>query len=131
MTSTAGPNARRWPKDWGATSVSIRQISAVIGINDEAALEAVRTVQASGRGVPEDISVVGFDDIATAAMSSPALTTMQVDKRGMGQNAVELLIWRLRNPTLAPMTLMMHARLVERESIRSQRAPEELVPLEL
>jgi DNA-binding LacI/PurR family transcriptional regulator len=39
----------------------------------------------------------------------------------MGQNAVELLVWRLRNPTLAPMTLMMRARLVERESVRDLR----------
>ncbi len=96
-------------------------VTAIVGINDETALESVRALQSMGRRVPDDISVIGFDDIALSGLSNPALTTMQVDKRGMGQNAVELLVWRLRNPTLAPMTLMMRARLVERESVRDLR----------
>ena len=96
-------------------------VTAIVGINDETALESVRALQSMGRNVPDDISVIGFDDIALSGLSNPALTTMQVDKRGMGQNAVELLVWRLRNPTLAPMTLMMRARLVERESVRDLR----------
>jgi LacI family transcriptional regulator len=96
-------------------------VTAIVGINDETALESVRALQSMGRRVPDEISVIGFDDIALSGLSNPALTTMQVDKRGMGQNAVELLVWRLRNPTLAPMTLMMRARLVERESVRDMR----------
>lgn len=96
-------------------------VTALVGINDETALESVRALQSMGRKVPQDISVIGFDGIALSGLSNPALTTMQVDKRGMGQNAVELLVWRLRNPTLAPMTLMMRARLVERESVRDLR----------
>ncbi|MCU0507913.1 MAG: LacI family transcriptional regulator [Anaerolineae bacterium] len=96
-------------------------VTAIVGINDETALESIRALQSMGRRVPEDVSVVGFDDIALSGMSNPALTTMQVDKRGMGQNALELLMWRLRNPTLAPMTLMMRARLVERESVHDRR----------
>lgn len=102
-------------------------ITAVVGANDETALETMRALQAAGRRVPDDISVAGFDDIAIAGLSNPALTTMRVDKRGMGQNALELLIWRMRNATLAPMTLMMHARLVERESVRTMRVTEEAV----
>lgn len=96
-------------------------VTAIVGINDETALESIRALQSLGRRVPDDVSVIGFDDIALSGMSNPALTTMQVDKRGMGQNAVELLLWRMRNPTLAPMTLLMRARLVERESVRDLR----------
>ncbi len=97
---------------------SFPQITAVMGVNDEVALTALRVVQGMGLRVPEDISVIGFDDIALAARNRPGLTTMQVDKRGMGQSALQVLIWRLQNPTLAPMTLMLHPRLVERESVR-------------
>jgi LacI family transcriptional regulator len=96
-------------------------VTAILGINDETALESMRALQTMGLRVPDDISVIGFDDITQSALSNPALTTMQVDKRGMGQNALEVLIWRMRNPTLAPMTLMMRARLIERESVRDLR----------
>ncbi len=97
------------------------EITAVVGVNDEVALTAVRVVEEMGRSVPRDMSVVGFDDIALAAHSRPALTTMQVDKRGMGQCALQVLTWRMQNPTLAPMTLTLHPRLIERESVRDLR----------
>lgn len=99
------------------------EISAVIGVNDEVALMAVHVAQSLGRQVPQDLSVVGFDDIAMASSSRPGLTTMQVDKRGMGRSGLQLLTWRMQNPTLAPMTLMLHPRLIERESVSLSTVP--------
>jgi LacI family transcriptional regulator len=55
------------------------------------ALGAIRAFAASGRSVPDDIAVVGFDDIAMGSLVDPALTTIRMDRHGLGRLAVETL----------------------------------------
>jgi LacI family transcriptional regulator len=61
--------------------------------------------------------VVGYDDIYLAQHASPPLTTMHVDTMAMGRAAVQLLSFRLDNPDTARMTLTIHPRMIERDSV--------------
>jgi DNA-binding LacI/PurR family transcriptional regulator len=85
---------------------------AVFAYNDAAALAALRVCQANGLRVPEDIAIVGFDDIAAAAHATPALTTLAVDKEALGRRGVELLL----EETPLANEIVLPVRLVERAS---------------
>lgn len=65
--------------------------TAIFCFNDELALGAIRAVRARGLEVPRDVSVVGFDDVPVAAVSSPALTSVRMDFRGLGVGAYGML----------------------------------------
>lgn len=92
-------------------------ISALFGCNDEVAIAAMRAVRDAGRRVPEDLSIIGFDNIDTAQHTAPALSTMHVDKVAMGRIAVQLLRDRVRFPDSPRVTSILHARLIERQSV--------------
>lgn len=94
------------------------QVTALFCANDMIAIAAIAAARALGRKLPEELSVVGFDDIETAAHITPALTTMRVDKLAMGRIAVQLLLHRLEAPESAPVTAMLRPNLMERESVR-------------
>ncbi|MCE1252485.1 MAG: LacI family transcriptional regulator [Anaerolineae bacterium] len=93
------------------------QITALFCVNDDAATTALRAAKALGRRVPEDLSIIGYDDTYLATSASPMLTTMHVDTVGMGRAAVQLLAFRLDNPEAARLTLTIHPYLVERDSV--------------
>ncbi len=92
-------------------------ISAVVGSNDAFAIAALRAAHATGRRVPHDLSIVGFDDIELSAQIEPPLTTLAVDKISMGRLAVQFLANRLAWPgaSIALTTLM--PTLLERGSV--------------
>jgi LacI family transcriptional regulator len=93
------------------------QITALFGVNDEAAVNTIRALQEMGLRVPQDVSVMGYDDIDLAANTKPALTTFHVDTVTMGRAAVQLLMARLEYPEAARITLTIHPTLIERESV--------------
>jgi LacI family transcriptional regulator len=93
------------------------EISALFCVNDDVGSAAIRAVQDQGKRVPEDISIIGYDDTYIAVNTRPALTTMHVDTLAMGRAAVHLLSLRMDNPESARMTLTTHTTLVERESV--------------
>jgi LacI family transcriptional regulator len=95
------------------------QITALFAANDEVAIAAMEAAQTLGRRIPEDISIVGFDDIDPAKSTAPPLTTMHVDKIGMGMLAVQLLVNRVEYPKSNPVTAAIHPHLVERQSVQS------------
>ncbi|WP_322794565.1 LacI family DNA-binding transcriptional regulator [Bellilinea sp.] len=103
------------------------QITALFCINDEIASTAIRAAQSVGRRVPDDLSVVGYDDTYIATNTHPALTTLHVDTVAMGRAAVELLELRRLNPDSARMTLLIHPYLVERESVKPLPPQEEVL----
>jgi LacI family transcriptional regulator len=74
-------------------------ITGVTTYNDLMAIGALRAVRASGRRVPMDVSVVGFDDVSVAALVEPALTTIAQQTREMGRLAVERLAEQLAEST--------------------------------
>jgi DNA-binding LacI/PurR family transcriptional regulator len=75
------------------------EVTGLLCYNDALALGALRGIRASGRRVPQDVSVVGFDDIDLAAFAEPSLTTIRQDIRGLGRWAVDRLLDELRGPT--------------------------------
>jgi LacI family transcriptional regulator len=93
------------------------EVTAIFGCNDAMAIEAMHSAQELGYRVPEDISVVGFDGIDVAQHVAPPLTTMHIDKVGMGRMAVELLMNRAQNPDAERAIAMVQPRLIERESV--------------
>ena len=93
------------------------EITALFGVNDEVAVTAMRAAQDLGRGVPQDLSVIGYDGTYLAVKASPPLTTMHVDIVSMGSAAVQMLAFRLENPDAVRMTLTIHPTLIERESV--------------
>jgi LacI family transcriptional regulator len=95
------------------------EITALFGVNDEVSVSAIQAAREVGRHVPENLSIVSFDDTVLATHASPKLTTMHVDTVAMGQAAVQMLTFRLENPNAARMTLTIHPELIERESVAS------------
>lgn len=89
---------------------------AVFCYNDLLAIGAMRTILASGLRIPEDIAVVGFDDIEDAQYTFPALTTISPDKAGIARLAVGRLLERLNADEGSPASRSVEYRLVVRES---------------
>jgi len=97
------------------------QITALFGANDRVTIAAMHAAFELGRRVPDDLSLVGFDDIDLAHLTSPALTTMQVDKINMGRIAVQALINRAHTPDIPPTTIALRPCLIERRSVKDIR----------
>lgn len=68
-----------------------RRPTAIVCVNDIVAIATIQAIQSHGLSVPDDISVIGFDDLPVGAHSSPPLTTMRVDREELGRSAVRLL----------------------------------------
>ncbi len=99
-----------------------RRFTAVISFNDIAAIGCIRALHDSGLRVPQDVSVVGFDDIKEAAFQTPSLTTIRQPLHKMGELAAELLLQQLRpsDTKIAPQ-VAVELELVVRESTGPSR----------
>ena len=89
--------------------------SAVFCSNDYIALGAIKGAREAGLSLPEDLSIVGFDDMPTASYMVPALTTIHQPAYEMGRNACEILLQIMEDRTRV-MQHMMETKLVVRES---------------
>lgn len=85
---------------------------------DYIAISAIKTMAEQGIRVPEDISVVGFDNISEAVIVSPELTTIHVEKEKLAQLAVDLLSETMEHPSSARVKTMVDTSFVERHSCR-------------
>jgi DNA-binding LacI/PurR family transcriptional regulator len=74
-----------------------KPFTALFAFNDISAMGAIRALREAKLRVPQDVSVVGFDDIQGAAYQNPALTTVRQPLREMGRIAAETLLCRIRN----------------------------------
>ncbi|MGA8143292.1 MAG: LacI family DNA-binding transcriptional regulator [Candidatus Acidiferrales bacterium] len=92
--------------------------TALFAFNDISAIGAIRALHEAGRRVPEDVSVVGFDDIQSAAYQNPPLTTIRQPLRKMGEIAAETLLRRIANPSdkSYPKVIAVESELVVRGS---------------
>ncbi len=95
------------------------EITAIFACNDEVAIGALNALEDSGLRVPDDVSLIGFDNIDLAQEVSPALTTMHVDKVLMGVMAVRHLVDRAGFPDRTPLKTLVGTQLIERTSVRS------------
>jgi DNA-binding LacI/PurR family transcriptional regulator len=94
--------------------------TAVFCYNDMSALGGLRAIHAHGWRVPQDISVVGFDDLFIASYTSPTLTTISQPMRQMGRMAMETLI-RLFSGMNSETNIKVQGQLITRESTAPPR----------
>lgn len=83
-----------------------RSFDAVFGGDDEAALGSLAALQAAGRRIPEEVAVVGFDDLPFAPFLNPPLTTVRAPTEQVGREAVRQLLTRMRGEAAKPLTLL-------------------------
>jgi LacI family transcriptional regulator len=94
-----------------------RDFSAIFCFNDISAIGAIRALKDAGLSVPGDVSVVGFDDIQSAAYSTPSLTTVRQPLLEMGKRGAQVLLERIANRQKPhPTEIVMAPELVVRES---------------
>jgi DNA-binding LacI/PurR family transcriptional regulator len=100
-----------------------RPFTAIFCANDESAVGAMRALHQAGLRVPQDVSVVGFDDIEVAQHLIPPLTTVRVDKEAIGAWAVRRLLARALAPAAVAVTLALHVELIQRETVAAPPGP--------
>lgn len=92
------------------------EITAVVAQNDHMALGVMRASQERGLRVPEDISIVGCDDVDFARFTNPPLTTVRLSFESTGAQAVQLLLDMLRGQEVVPNRIVLPCSLIVRES---------------
>lgn len=92
--------------------------TALFAFNDVSAIGAIRALRERGIRVPEDVSVVGFDDVQSAAFQNPALTTVRQPLRTMGTLAAETILTQIASPEEHPPSreLVVDPELIVRDS---------------
>lgn len=96
--------------------------SALLAYNDRSCFGAVRAIREAGLAIPDDISVVGFDDIRENTYHVPALTTIRQPLRRMGEMAAETLVARIQGWQNYPDTIAVEPEFVIRDSTRGTRS---------
>ncbi|MGH9584930.1 MAG: LacI family DNA-binding transcriptional regulator [Bryobacteraceae bacterium] len=102
-------------------------LTAIVAGNDLTAIGVLHRAYDSGKRVPEDLSVVGFDDILFAEYTQPALTTVAVPRPEIGKVAFEALWAMISDPDLAGREFRVEPRLVIRQSCQSLEEEESTV----
>ncbi len=117
------------PGDWSAASgyqagqilARMNDVTAVFAANDHLALGILRALHEKGQRVPEDISVVGFDDVPEAAYFIPPLTTIRPDFDAVAAASLDLLIAQIREGHRLGDRRILAPTLVKRESVAPPR----------
>lgn len=91
--------------------------TAIFCFNDEMAIGALAALRAAALACPDDVSVIGFDDIAMARYAAPPLTTIRQPAHEIGRQTVGLLLAMLAEPTAAPASVTLPHRLIVRQSV--------------
>ena len=92
--------------------------TAFFAENDVLAVGAMRALNEHGVRVPDDVSMIGFDDLSVGAFSNPPLTTVHVPKHEVGEIAVRRLVGNIRNPKSYTCKTAVSTYFVERQSVR-------------
>ncbi len=95
--------------------------TALVAGNDHVALGAMRALREHGLRVPEDVSVVGFDNLPESAYYEPPLTTVQQDFVALGKHCVDYLAALIADPGMALHQRVLYPRFVERASAAPYR----------
>lgn len=114
-SASSGREALRF---WAAQG---RLPEAVFAQNDRMALGVLHAARELGLRVPDELGVIGVDDMPLSSYFDPPLTTMRQDMPRIGREAARLLLERIRNPSAPVTNLKLPAELVLRESTRRER----------
>ncbi len=91
---------------------------AIFGANDITAMGAIDAARELGARIPDELSIIGFDDIPAADWSAYALTTIRQPVKAMIEQSIELLLERVESPDLKPVVKFIPGELVKRGSAR-------------
>jgi DNA-binding LacI/PurR family transcriptional regulator len=117
------------PADWsaaagyrvGQTLARIPEATAVFAANDHLALGILRALHERSLRVPDDVSVVGFDDVPEAGYFIPPLTTVRPDFHAVAESALALLLSRIQGDATPDGPRTLAPTLVERRSVAPPR----------
>jgi DNA-binding LacI/PurR family transcriptional regulator len=96
-----------------------QDFTALFCANDEAAIGSLKALREAGRAIPEEISLIGFDDIALVEHLTPALTTIRVNTEAMGAIAMRRLLARASEPQNIAISSILEVELIERASVHN------------
>ena len=94
-------------------------VTCVVTANDTLAVGLLRHLHKAGVRVPEDISIIGFDDIDWADLVYPALTSVKIPIRSMGAQAFNVLFSKIETPKASQQSCVLDVEVVNRESLRT------------
>ncbi|MEM7278631.1 MAG: LacI family DNA-binding transcriptional regulator [Pseudomonadota bacterium] len=99
--------------------IQYSQASFIVAPSDIAAIRTMKVLREAGRRVPEDVSVMGYDDMPWSELMHPSLTTVNQSTYAIGRESIDLLISRLDSEPELSKRVLLDVKLVERESTRS------------
>jgi DNA-binding LacI/PurR family transcriptional regulator len=115
FTAESGARAAKEVLDGG------EPFTAICCASDETAVGAMQTLRNHGLKVPNDVSIVGFDDIPLSQYLDPPLTTVRQPTDRLGFEAVSILLEQLRNPKFEPRMLVLPTEMMVRGSTAPPR----------
>lgn len=92
--------------------------TALFVFSDPMALGVISAAHMAGLHVPEDLSVIGYDDVPMAGFFSPPLTTIHQPKYRLGHKAAKILLAKVNKEESDSKVLTLHPELIERNSVR-------------
>lgn len=95
-----------------------QKFSGIIALNDQMAFGALLALQQAGLRVPEDISIVGMDDVSHSAFTVPPLTTVELPIHETGRRAAEILLKKFSGDPMKSESQSLKSRLITRDSTR-------------
>ena len=95
------------------------KITALFAQNDQMAIGAMRALYEAGRKIPDDVAIVGYDDVPAAAYSQPPLTTIRQPMQQVGEVATRLLIELINDPDAERKEVLLKTELIRRQTCGS------------
>jgi LacI family transcriptional regulator len=95
--------------------------TAIFASNDLSAFGAMEAIREQGLRIPEDVSLVGFDDVPQASLVHPKLTTVRQPLDQMGRQAVRMLLEQIETPDCPPRRISLETQLIVRDSCSPKR----------
>jgi len=106
-----------------------RKFTAIVAFNDMSAIGAIRALQDFGLRVPEDVSVIGFDDISAASFNNPRLTTIRQPLSNIGRIAAQCVLNRIHKSEQFRKQITVEPELMVRESTRAVLQQKDSTPV--
>jgi len=95
------------------------QVTAIFSCNDAMAIGAMQYIRDQGLRVPQDMSIIGFDDVDAAVYTNPPLTTIHVPKEELGIEAMRLMVELLKKRIKSTKKVLVPVEIIKRESVKT------------
>lgn len=96
----------------------VNPVTALFCANDICAMESLKRLNEWNVNCPEDVSIIGFDNLTITELMTPKLTSVNVPKAVIGSRAAQMMLRRIENPDSVPEMVLISTQLIERASVR-------------